>query len=98
MKRSTKPIPQMSRKRKIEGKTYSELRKAFLLLHPRCQVQGCPAPSTEIQHKALRGRYYLRTDTWLAVCHFHGQKCTTDPTWAYTNGYRLTREQIRLLD
>jgi hypothetical protein len=78
------------------------LSKAFLLAHPACE--GCLADkranikrSTEIQHKALRGKFYLRTDTWAAVCREHGEKCTVNTKWAYATGLRLTREQIRAI-
>lgn len=97
-----KRIPQKSSKRKVEEVEYRKLSKAFLLAHPACE--GCLVDkrpnikrATEIQHKALRGKFYLRTDTWAAVCREHGEKCTVDNPWAYATGLRLTREQIRAL-
>ncbi len=92
-----KGLSRVSGKRKVEGKTYSELRKEYLADHFFCEVRGCYREATEIQHKALRGRFYLRTDTWLAVCHQCGTRCTDEPEWAYRNGYRLTPEQRRKL-
>lgn len=100
-------IKQKSAKQSKEDREYSVLRKEFLLAHPQCE--GCIAdfqlgavssvqPSTEIQHKALRGKWHNRTDTWAAVCRYHGEKCTTDPTWSYETGLRMTREEIRLLE
>jgi hypothetical protein len=107
LKRTSK-LKQRSKKRVKEEAEYSRLRREFLNEHPKCE--GCLwewynnplfgkaiAPSTEIQHKALRGKYYLRTDTWAAVCREHGERCTVDNPWAYESGLRLTRGQIRNL-
>jgi hypothetical protein len=104
--RRRKPLSKVSAKRKREGKRYERIRFSFLAQHPLCQAclyekamgrQRHVFQSTEIQHKALRGKYYLRTDTWAAVCREHGERCTTDNPWAYESGMRLTREQIRNL-
>jgi hypothetical protein len=53
--------------------------------------------STQVHHMAGRGAYLLRVDTWLAVSDEGHREITENPTWAFANGYRLTREQIRLL-
>lgn len=101
-----KPMAKKSSKRKVDEVEYRRLSKEFLSRHAKCQ--GCAYefalgnqnhinPSTEIQHRALRGKFYLRTDTWAAVCREHGERCTVDNPWAYESGLRLTREQIRLL-
>jgi len=77
MKRT--PIRRVSKKRMRDMREYSKLRKEFLEKHVNCQawpVIRChlkmhglpPPPSTEVHHKAKRGKNYLNTDTWLAVC------------------------------
>lgn len=105
--KKSKLKPQSRKRKDVEGPEYNKRRVSFLAQHPWCQ--GClyeqakgrtqhVRPSTEIQHKALRGKWLLRTDTWAAVCREHGERCTTDNPWAYESGLRMTREQIRLLE
>lgn len=57
LKRSTKPIRRVSKKRAKQLRTYSTLRKEFLALHPICQVwlkeQGITESDTAIFHLLL---------------------------------------------
>lgn len=105
--KKTKLKSQSKKRKEVEGPEYTRLRLRFLMDHPVCE--GCLyerardryfviRPSTEIQHKALRGKWLLRTETWAAVCREHGERCTVDNPWAYKSGLRMTREQIRLLE
>jgi len=92
-----KPIKQMSDKRRKEIVSYSKLRKEFLLAHPKC---GCcmKAQSTEVHHRARRGKHYLNTATWMAICNPCHLKVESEGNWARPNGFLLTPEQRRLLD
>jgi len=67
-----KPIAPRSRKKQIQDKEYSKLRKDFLYYHPICQAQLqniCTTQATDVHHKAGRiGSNYLDTTTWLSVC------------------------------
>lgn len=49
---------------------YNKLRKEFLNEHPLCQakMRGCTHQATDVHHKRGRGKYYLDTSSWLAVC------------------------------
>lgn len=69
-KKLPKPIRHVSKKRSIENRKYSVLRKEFLSQKPKCEASlpGCQKKSTDVHHKAGRGEYFLRVDTWLAVC------------------------------
>ena len=46
--------------------------------------------STEIHHGARRGKNYLNTKTWWAVCRESHDRIEQNPSWARANGY-LTR-------
>jgi len=93
-----KRIKPVSSKRKTEGAEYASLRKFFLVAHPVCQFPGCTCrEGLEIHHKARRGRFFLRTDTWMAVCRPHHDQIEKNPAWAKANGYLLTPEQRRLI-
>ena len=93
-----KRIKPVSKKRQKENKEYTRLRKEFLLENPRCAVAGCTQPSTEVHHKARRFSFYLRVDTWLAVCNSHHHEIEENGLWAKENGYTLTLEQSRKLN
>ena len=108
MKRK-KPLNKVSAKRAKENREYARLRKEFLEEHPFCRVclsnvglgrlnQPFAHPSTQVHHKARRGKFLLRTDTWLAVCDFHHDYIEKNGNWARANGWLLTPEQRRKLD
>lgn len=69
-KKLPKPIRQVSKKRSIENRKYSVLRKEFLTQKPQCEAKlsGCQKKSTDVHHKAGRGDNFLNVRTWLAVC------------------------------
>jgi hypothetical protein len=47
----------------------------------------CRAPrATDIHHVHKRGRNYLNTDTWMAVCREMHQAIHNSPAWARENG------------
>lgn len=67
------PIPKVSVKRKKENVDYLKLRLQFLNEHQKCEVKklGCSIYATEIHHQFSgkdRQKYYLNTNTWLAIC------------------------------
>lgn len=91
-------INPVSAKRAREGVEYTRLRKAFLTENPWCQFQGCTCrEGLEIHHKARRGRFYLRTDTWCVLCNAHHRYVEENPEWSKANGYILTAEQKRAI-
>ncbi len=101
-----KPMKQRSDKRVKDEKEYTRLRKEFLKEHPLCAVclwrknidltvRVCK--STEVHHKAGRGKFYLRVGTWLAVCHGDHQSITNHRGWAEGLGFSLTVGQIKSL-
>ena len=91
-KKSPKPIPKVSAKRKKEQKEYTIKRLQFLSQPEnfRCPVTGERA--TEIHHKKGRtGSNFLDTSTWLAVSRNGHRKIEENPEWAKENGYSENR-------
>lgn len=76
---------------------YSKLRGEFLAENPVCQVTGCREQSCDVHHKARRGKFLLRADTFLACCRPHHQQIEENPDWAKSQGYLLTPEQRRAI-
>lgn len=91
----------VSKKRREEGKTYSELRKEFLTAHPFCHPcqddERFRTKATQVHHKAGRGKFYLRVDTWLPVCGQCHADITDSREWAESMGYSYTVAQRREL-
>lgn len=70
LKRSLKPIPTKSKKRKIKDLKYMVLRKEFLSKEENkyCPITGKPAIEIHHRHNGSdRDKYYLDTSTWMAV-------------------------------
>jgi|LakMenE18May11ns_1017448.scaffolds.fasta_scaffold9783909_2 hypothetical protein len=63
-------IPKVSGKKAKLDRLYTTMRKKFLDLYPICQanLDCCSTKATDIHHKAGRGKFYLDTTTWIAVC------------------------------
>lgn len=96
-----KPIAQVSQKRKKENQEYLKLNREFLLAHPRCQagLNGiCTSLSTEVHHKAKRGKFLCRVDLFLATCRGCHQWIEEHRHDAEVLGLTLTIEQIRKLN
>jgi hypothetical protein len=72
---------------------YSKLRKVFLMKNPRCLTLGpngpCNAPTTDVHHRKLRGRYLLVEETWFACCHSCHDRIHQNPRWARAMNYLL---------
>ena len=84
------PIKRVSKRRRAEMKDYSAKREKLLTASPVCEV--CKrADSTDVHHKKGRGRYYLRVDTWLAVCRTCHGRIHEYPQWARREGLILGR-------
>lgn len=91
-------INPVSAKRAREGVEYMRLRRKYLEAFPVCEFPGCACrEGLEIHHKARRGRFYLRTDTWMSVCAMHHRHIEQNPEWSKENGYILTAEQRRAI-
>lgn len=60
----------MSKKMSKATRSYSKLRKTFLLDNSMCHVRSidCTLQATDVHHKLGRDKYYLDVDTWLPVC------------------------------
>jgi hypothetical protein len=78
------PLAKMSRKRKAESRIYSRLRQEFLKDHPHCQFPLCFNTASQIHHLCRRGRNYLTTEHFRAVCN----RCHT---WIHEHG-KLARK------
>lgn len=94
----------MSEKRKKEGAEYTRLRSEFLEQYPACRpcqdtvVQegwGVPRKATEVHHAAGRGRFYLRTDTWIPVCSDCHRSITNSREWSESQGYSYSVAERR---
>ena len=87
-----KPIPKISKKKKIENLKYQVLRTEFL---GKKENQVCPITgkkTTEIHHKKGRvGSLFLDIRYWLAVSREGHKKIEENPEWAKKEGYSLSR-------
>lgn len=89
-------LKQRSRKGRKQDEEYFRLREVFLKEQPACQC-CCVRKSNQVHHAAGRGRFYLRVDTWLAVCHVCHEAITASRSWAESKGFSLTVAQRRAL-
>ena len=87
LKRSSKRIASMSKKRQRDYRQYAKLRREFLALRPYCQRQGCGKRATEIHHWAGRGKNYLNQNTWRASCHDCNMFAKDCPAFARDEGW-----------
>lgn len=77
-----KPIPLMSKKRKIENAQYIVLRAEFLSKKENqvCFIKGCNNLATTIEHRSGRwGKNYLDTSTWAGCCSYHNIELENNP-------------------
>ena len=91
-KKVFKPIPKISKKRKVENLQYQVSRIEFLGKKENliCPVTG--EKTTEIHHKKGRvGSLFLDTRFWLAVSRKGHKKIEENPEWAKKEGYSLSR-------
>ena len=66
----TQRIKAFSKKRIVELKTYSQLRKEHLTKHKFCRanLQGCTKKATQVHHLSGRGSNLNREETFMSVC------------------------------
>ena len=87
-----KPIANRSKKRLAQESEYSKLRKVFLTIHNKCEVNGCSKEATDIHHVIGRiGDRLTDQDNFLAVCREHHRYIEEHPEWAKANGYSKNR-------
>ena len=85
-----KPIKKVSEKRKVENKEYTVKRLKFLTQSEnlRCPITGQKA--TEVHHTYCgkdRAKYYLDSDTWLAVSRDGHNWIHDNPAESREKGY-----------
>ena len=83
-------IKQVSVKKAKEDSVYSKLRIDYLRDHPFCQASLpgiCNTKATDVHHKKGRGKFYLITVTWMAVCRQCHEWIETHPKDAKELGY-----------
>jgi hypothetical protein len=89
LKRSTKPIPKVSARRRRQRRIYDKAGPAFIAAHPCCEVCW-ERPTTQRHHKGGRnGELLNKTEWFLAVCNACHDKITNNGRWAKENGYKL---------
>lgn len=83
------PLRRVSKRRAAESSQYSKLRREFLTNAKVCSV--CPPGSyswaSDVHHKFKRGKYFLDTSTWIAVCRSCHEKIHANPKWAREQGF-----------
>jgi hypothetical protein len=87
LKRKT-PLRRVSKRRSKEMKEYGILRKEFLEKLPICEV-CMKAKSTDIHHKAGRGKHYIEVETWLSTCRSCHDRIHREPSWAREKGFLI---------
>jgi hypothetical protein len=94
LKEEKPSIKKVSVKKSQEDAVYSKLRKDYLCSRPFCQASipgKCTTNATDVHHKKGRGKYYLITPTWLAVCRSCHEWIETHPEQAKELGYSESR-------
>ena len=89
--KANKPIRRVSARRAKENKTYTVVRKQYIIEHPKCEV-CLHAPACDIHHR--RGRWKSRlndTEWWLAICRPCHDRNHGNPAWAYEKGLLIAR-------
>jgi len=87
LKRKT-PLRRVSKRRSKEMKEYSAKRTEFLMELPICEA-CMKERSTDVHHKAGRGKHYLDENTWLSVCRPCHDKIHREPIWAREKGFLI---------
>jgi len=86
-----RPMRRVSAKRAKENKLYTQVRKDYLILHPRCEV-CIDSPACDIHHRRGRWKSRLYDATYfLAVCRPCHDRIHHNPEWAYATGLLLHR-------
>lgn len=87
------PIANKSKKQIILDKSYTQLRKPFMLKYPMCQAAliGCMQSATDVHHKKGRGPYLLVVSTWMSVCRKCHNWIEEHPEEATEMGFRESK-------
>lgn len=95
MKKRSK-IRRTSVKRQAQLDEYYEtVRPAYMKAHPKCEVENCGKPSTDVHHKKGRsGKMLLDTEFFLPTCREDHVYIEGHPDWAKAKGYSLSRLEI----
>lgn len=92
VKKTPKPIPKVSEKRKVEDLKYYAQRVVFL---GKPENKICPITgthTTDVHHKKGRvGSLYLDETYWIALSREGHKYVEENPEWAKKNGYSLHR-------
>ena len=93
IKLTTKRISPRSSKRVKLDSEYSKLRLAFLYANSMCQAHlpNCGVQATDVHHSKGRGKYYLATNTWVALCRSCHQWLELHPKEAKALGFSQDR-------
>lgn len=98
LKKATKPINKVSRKRKEENSVYLKLREVFLKEHNICEAGLECKPKTissDVHHKKGRaGHLFLDVTHWLAVCRKCHDWINTNSAKAIELGLSESRNKI----
>ena len=95
-KKTRKRLNPVSESQKGKNARYAVLRREFLEKNPVCQcvvpemgklLENCLEPATEIHHRARRGKNFLDTKYFMAVCHTCHQHIEQNPLWAKEHSY-----------
>jgi hypothetical protein len=76
-----------------EDRVYSELSKKFKEQNPFCKAKlpGCTIYTTDVHHKALRGKNYLNIETWLPVCRNCHKYIHEHPKESFEKGFLISK-------
>jgi len=72
------PIKKVSKKRNLENKEYTKLRRRFLAENTTCFIEGCNKIADTIEHTQGRGKNYLNVETWKPCCLEHNLELETN--------------------
>lgn len=78
--KSGKPLKKRSKRREVQEKEYSRLRRQFLTENPVCVV--CGEMATDCHHRFGRGNFYLDVSTWAALCRKCHDRVHANVLWA----------------
>lgn len=87
-------INRLSKKRAMEYKGYSIVRKEYLDKNPYCEarIPGCTIQASEVHHKAGKiGAKLTDVSNFLAVCRSCHDKIEANPDFAKEEGFSLSR-------
>lgn len=92
LRRSTKPINKVAKRRAKQNGTYERLKKQFLKENPVCMFEGCEAPTQVLHHAAGRIEELLYDQRYFRnLCHVHHDFVENNPEYAKEHNYSVER-------